>query len=147
MTPSRLRVCRTRILSDCGSRSNWSLFSPRWLQNISRVSVTKSSAAKPSSYCMSTANSFTSDLYHPLFSLFWPLTSDHEPDVCPTSDLCSFVFFSVSELSNHMFLMSSDGPQNVYQYFILSFLSQKNTSGTSVCACLCLCVHTVSCNE
>ncbi|KAA0721626.1 hypothetical protein E1301_Tti023053 [Triplophysa tibetana] len=40
----------------------------------------------------------------------------------------AFVRF-VSELSNNMFMMSSEGPQSVYQYFIFSFLSQKNASG------------------
>ncbi|XP_057188180.1 uncharacterized protein mslnb [Triplophysa rosa] len=42
---------------------------------------------------------------------------------------CQTFQLLVSELSNNMFLMSLEGPQNVYQYFIFSFLSQKNASG------------------
>ncbi|XP_073716201.1 uncharacterized protein mslnb isoform X2 [Misgurnus anguillicaudatus] len=62
----------------------------------------------------------------PLLSTLTPeyLTClSHKEFSCQTFQLL------VSELSDNMFLMSGEGPQDVYRYFILSYLSLKNASG------------------
>ncbi len=50
------------------------------------------------------------------------------PTCCP---------FSVSELSHNTLLMSEEGVRDVYQYFIRSFLSRQNVSGTSIYLSIC----------
>ncbi|XP_073670562.1 uncharacterized protein mslnb isoform X2 [Paramisgurnus dabryanus] len=62
----------------------------------------------------------------PLLSTLTPeyLTClSHKEFSCQTFQLL------VSELSDNMFMMSGEGPQDVYRYFIFSYLSLKNASG------------------